>query len=173
MTIDLWRAVIGAIIGMVTFSIFTHLTSRKSSRGTAQGQGEMRHSRTYIIGSAVLMGGLGLLLLGPWIVVRSPLPTYLGVCCIVLAMISLCGFSSVFRVTWDGQGITAPATFAGMPCPGKGRFFPWEALVAVGPDLPGNQRVLDHGGRALRWNFSDRGHKACMRAIAAYRPDLF
>ncbi len=174
MTIDLWRTLIGAIIGAVTFTIFSHMASgRPSQRHMAQRQGVMTISRVYVAGSVMLMGGLGLLMLGPWIVTPSPVPTYVGIGCLVLAMISLASLSSVCDVTWDAQGISAPATFCGMPWPGQRRLFAWEGLVVAGRDLLGNQRVVDNAGRKLRWNFSYRGHRTLTRAIAAYRPDLF
>jgi hypothetical protein len=174
MTIDLWRALIGAVIGMVTFAIFARLVAGGSSRGGPVAvQGVLTISRIYVAGSVIVMGGLGLLLLGPWIVSASPAPTYLGLFCIMMASLSPISLLPIFRTTWDAQGIMTPASFGGMPWPGPRRFFAWGSLAAVGADLMGNSFVVDSAGRRLRWNFSYRGHRALMRAVAAYRPDLF
>jgi hypothetical protein len=174
MTIDLWRALIGAVIGMVTFAIFARLAAgRPSDVNTAQMQGVLAISPVYAGGSVIVMGGLGLLMLGPWIVSASPLPTYLGVICIALAALSPIALLPVFQTSWDAQGITTPASFCGMPWPGTRRFFAWGGLATAGGDLMGNQFVKDAAGRTLRWNFSYRGHRALMRAVPAYRPDLF
>jgi hypothetical protein len=173
MTIVVWRALIGAVIGMVTFAVFARLVAgRPSQAGAAPMHGVLRVSRIYVAGSVIVMGGLGLLLLGPWIVSASPAPTYLGLFCIMIACLSPISLLPVFRTTWDAQGITTPASFGGMPWPGTRRFFAWGSLAAVGADLMGNRLVVDSAGQRLRWNFSYRGHRALMRAVAAYRPDL-
>ncbi len=171
MTIDLWRALIGAIIGMGTFAIFARIAAgRPTQVQPAAAEGIMTVSRIYVGVSVIVMGGLGLVMLGPWFVGRSALP---GLFCLSMALLSLTGLARVFRVTWDARGITTPAVFCGMPWPGKRRFISWDSLARAGCDILGNQFVMDTFGQKLRWNFSYRGHRALMRAVAAYRPDLF
>ncbi len=175
MTIYLWRALFGAIIGIATFAIFARFAHRRAAvhGRIAQMQGVMTVSRVYVAGSVIIMGGGGLFLLGPWIISTSALPGYLGIVCIALAGISLTGLLPIYRVTWDQAGITAPATFCGMPRPGPKRVFTWDGITAAGGDLLGNHMLVDRTGQKLRWNFSYRGHHALLGAIAAYRPDLF
>jgi hypothetical protein len=174
MTVDLSRALIGAVIGMIVFSILSRATFGKPQRHRIpQIEGRLTISRLYVACSALLMAGLGVILLGPWIITTSVIPSVLGLSCFVLALVSLAGMLPLFVVRWDQSGITAPAVLFGLPVPGKRRFFAWGDLVTARSDLFGNQCVADVNGRTLRWNFSYLGHRALMRAVAWYRPDLF
>jgi hypothetical protein len=174
MTVDLWRAMIGAIIGIIVFSIFSRVAFGKPSHGAApQLQGTLTVSRIYAFSSLIVMVGLGIVLIGPWINSPSSFPRYGGIVCIALGLSSVISLMPFFDTTWDSDGLITPATAWGIPLPGKRRFFAWKDLVAVKSDFLGNQCVVDGTGRALRWNFSYRGHRALMRAVAWYRPDLF
>ncbi len=174
MTVDFSRALIGAIIGMIVFSIISRTVFGKPQQHRiTQIEGCLTISRIYVACSVMLMGGLGVLLLGPWIVTASIFPSILGILCIILALVSLAGVLPIFVVCWDEHGISAPAVWCGLPILGARQVFEWSDLVAAQSDLWGNQFVADGNGRMLRWNFSYRAHRDLMCAIAWYRPDLF
>ena len=78
-----------------------------------------------------------------------------------------------FDVTWDGDGVTGPASYGIPPFGPRMATVRFDDIADLGTDWLGSWYVENARRDRVRWNYVYSGYPALMEAIVSRRPDLF
>jgi hypothetical protein len=167
------RAIMGAVIGLVGYGLLNLWKRRSRRTSRARESGLIAPSFLLVTVTALVLCGLGIAVLGPWIKPSTDLIFYVGVVCLVLGLVSILGLLPAYDIIWDRRGIWGPTRLWINPFGRKKLFVAWAGVAHVGAARGGNYYLTDPTGHRIYWNLSYNGSGVFLSSIEHYRPDLF